>query len=167
MDAFTQPLILGEFFPLYLLSTWKEPKTLTPTTTFALALSSGVENGGFPSRVALNGMALELVVKCPKPQVDLDMMHEKWLMNPTVRFEKYHPKYTGFSEKMKSFRVRSFDWIESKALINLPFCVQSFILLKRNMPWRDDSTRMVYIRLKAADEQYAILMSRKVLRVFK
>lgn len=67
---------------------------------------------------------------------------------------------------MKWYRDESSDWIEPKALINFPFFVESFILHKHNMTWRDDSTRMVYILLKAADEQYAITNDKEGFEIF-
>lgn len=57
---------------------------------------------------------------------------------------------------MKSYRVWTSDWLEPKALINLQFSVQPSFLDKHSMTWREDSTYMVYIRLKAADKQYGI-----------
>lgn len=57
---------------------------------------------------------------------------------------------------MKAYPVRSSDKIESKALTNLPFTVQSNLLDKHNVSWRNDRTQMVDICLKAAEEQYAL-----------
>lgn len=86
---------------------------------------------------------------------------QKWLMNLTVRHEIFPTIYTNFSESMKSFGTRSSDWRESKVLINLRFCVQSFVLDNRNMTWRDDATRMFCIRLKTTNEQYGITDDKK------
>lgn len=55
---------------------------------------------------------------------------------------------------MKSHRSRSSGWLEFKSVDNLPFCIQTIFLDKQNMTWREDFTRIVYVRLKVADEQY-------------
>lgn len=68
---------------------------------------------------------------------------------------------------MRSFRAQSFDRIESKALINFSFCVQCYVVGKHNVTWRDDSTRMVYIRLEVVDEQYAITDDKEGSNVLK
>lgn len=85
------------------------------------------------------------------PLMDLKLMHKKWLADPTMRYEEYHPEFVGCLEAMKAFRLRGSDWIESqgsdwtefKAEINLPFSVQIFIHFKCNLAWRNDNTRMV------------------------
>lgn len=128
---------------------------MTPRIIVVLILPNGVERGGDFARVALNGMALELVLKWPELLVDLNTMHKKWLMDPTLHQEIYHSEYERFAESMKSFRDRSSDGIESKPLIDLPFRAQSFTLDRHNMTWRDESTRLVYIRFKAAHKQIA------------
>lgn len=90
-------------------------------------------------------MAPELVVIWPKLFVYLDVMYEKWRTDPNVWYEKHPLEYAGFAERMKAFRAQSSDCIESKELINYPFCEQYFILDKHNMKWRDGSIRIVYM----------------------
>ena len=58
---------------------------------------------------------------------------------------------------MKRLRKRTIDYIESSAHILLPFAVQSHILSKHNLGWRDNGTKMVYVDLRAAVEQYAVV----------
>lgn len=87
--------------------------------------------------------------------IDLKLMHKKWLTSTTVRDEEYYSELTGFVEAMKEHLFRSSDWMESKSKIGLPFTVQTLIIEKVNLAWRDDSTCEVYIRFKAFDENYA------------
>lgn len=47
IDVISQPLVLGESTVLYMISTWKEPVTLTFRISVALGLSSAVERGEF------------------------------------------------------------------------------------------------------------------------
>lgn len=56
------PLVIGEFTRLYMLSTWKEPETLTPKITVTTDFPSGFESGGFFAQKALSKMTLVVVV---------------------------------------------------------------------------------------------------------
>lgn len=79
----------------------KKADIFTPSITVDLFLQSTIERRGFFAHLALNRMAVELVVKWPKALADLYMMHKKWITDLTVRYEKYHPKYSGLAECMK------------------------------------------------------------------
>lgn len=71
--------------------------------------------------------------------------------------QNYHPKYLGFEDGLKAYRDRSSDSVESTACIALPFSVQTHIYAKSNLGWKEDSTRMVYIDLKAQDDNYGMM----------
>lgn len=83
-------------------------------------------------------------------------MLTKRLPDLTVRCEEYQLKFVAFAKAMKSFLLRSSDWIGSKSWITLSFAVQTFILDIFNLAWRDDSKGKLYVGLKAADVDYAI-----------
>lgn len=53
--------------------------------------------------MASNGVALELFVKFSKPLVDLGMRPKQLLMDPIVRYEKYHQEFVGFAECIKLY----------------------------------------------------------------
>lgn len=125
-----------------------EPGPSAFRITVTSVFSSVVERGGILACVALNGMAAEVVVNWPKLLVDLDMMDKKLLPDLFVRKEKYYPEYAWCARIMKSFWAQSSDWTEPKAWITFTHCVQSFILDKYNLSWRDDYIGMVYIPLK-------------------
>ena len=144
------------FRPLYLLSEWSGPETTTKIITVAIVLPTGIETGNFSIRIVEDGKCLLLVVQWPDPLIDLRMMHKKWLSH-TNGSEMYHPKVTGFEAGLKRLRKRTIDYIESSAHILLPFAVQSHILSKHNLGWRDNGTKMVYVDLRAAVEQYAVV----------
>lgn len=55
-------------------------------------------------------------------------MLKKWLKDTSVRCKEYHLDFIGFERALKSFRLDSSDWIESKLEITLPFAVQINIL---------------------------------------
>lgn len=71
-------------------------------------------------------------------------------------FKQYHQKYIGFEAALKSLRARNADAVESTAQIPLPLAVQTQITSKSNLAWRDSSTRIIYVDLKAFVEEYAV-----------
>ena len=144
------------FRPLYLLSEWSETRTTTKRITVAIVLSIGIETGTFSIRIVEDGKCLLRVVQWPDPLIDLRMMHKKWFSQANG-FQMYHPKVTGFETGLNRLRKRTLDYIESSTRIMLPFAVQSHILSKHNLGWRDYGTRMVYVDLRAAVEQYAVV----------
>ena len=84
-------------------------------------------------------------------------MHKKWLNRAsTDRFEPYHPKYLGFEKALEKLRKSSSDHVKSVARIPLPHPVLSHIEKKYNLRWKGDSTRMLYVDLKANIEDYAV-----------
>ena len=131
---------------------------MTRRITAAVVLPSGVESGDFSICVAPGGMSLEITVEWPEPLVDLTIMHRKWLSGgSTGDFQVFHPKYTGFEHALKNVRDRSSDTVVSVARIPLPFPVQTHIDSKFNLAWRESSTKMVYIEMKAFAEQYSVV----------
>ena len=90
------------------------------------------------------------------PLIDRRMLHKKWL-SASTGFEMYHAKIIRFEASLKRLRKRNMDYIESSAHISLPFPVQSHILAKKNLKWRANRTRMVYVDLRASVEQYAVV----------
>lgn len=146
------------FHPLHLISTWTEPDSTNQCVTVAVVLPSGVGSGGFSVRVLENGRELELVVRMPKQLQDMKLLHRKWLRSTRYdRMEPYHPKIVGFQNALKELRQHTEDFVESTARIALPISVQTHIFAKYNMSWRDDTTKLLYLDLKAPVENYGIL----------
>lgn len=85
----------NEFRPLTLISEWVEPKSLTRRLTICVNLPSGIEVSGFSVRVVEGGEFLEVTVVWPKPFLDVEVLHRKW-----IKLEKedsefmsgYHPE---------------------------------------------------------------------------
>lgn len=67
---------------------------------------------------------------------------------------KDHQEFAGFAECMTRNQTQSSHGIESKALHNFLFSVQSYVWDKQKMTCSDESTRMVYKRFQAVDERY-------------
>lgn len=82
-------------------------------------------------------------------------MPKKWRSDPAVRYERYHLEYAGFGECMKGYRARSFDMMESKDLINLPYCTVISFEQTQYMSWRDECSQMLHMRFRPAEDQYA------------
>lgn len=158
LEESVQPLSIPLFCPLYLVSEWAEPGTTNKRLTVAINLPSGVGPGHFSVRVAEGGRHLELTVEWPEPMVNLENLHKKWLNSTSDdRIEKYHPKYIGFEAALKRFRARDSDIIESTAQIALPFTVQTHVDARFNLGWKENTTRVVYVDLKAYEENYMVM----------
>lgn len=147
------------FRPMFLMSEWQEPRTMTKCLSIAIVLPSGVEAGGFCARVVESGEFVELVVRWPAPLVDPELLHRKWIASNQGgdHIEAYHPKIVGFQNALKSLRKQASDNVESTVRIPLPFAVQTHIDAKYNLAWRDSTVRIVYLELKAILETYAVM----------
>lgn len=155
------------FQPLSLISTWIEPGSTTRCVSVAILLPSGIDAGHFAVRVAEGGRQLEVTVEWPNALSNLELLHRKWLTaEGGDKMETYHPKYLGFENALKAHRERCVDTVESTARVTLPFAVQTHIYGKSNLGWRDNMARMVYVDLKAYEEQYGILQDDKSFEIF-
>ncbi len=68
----------------------------------------------------------------------------------------YHPKFLGFEHALREKRERNSDAVKSTAFIPLPFPVQTHLDAKYNLGWARNSSRVVYVDLKAFVESYAV-----------
>ncbi|MEM6687231.1 MAG: hypothetical protein AAF617_15725 [Bacteroidota bacterium] len=144
------------FVPLYLISQWQEPVTTTKRVTVAIILPSGVGVGAFKVRVIEEGDVLELTVNWPKPLVDIEFMHRKWMSQDEGKLvTSVSPKLLGFEKTLRQMRNNRSETVSSVARIGLPITVQSHIESKYNIAWKDDHSRMVYVDLKAVVDDYA------------
>lgn len=71
----------------------------------------------------------------------------------------YHPSVLGFEATLSELRSRSTDSVESVARIPLPFAVQTQIVSKVNLVFREGGgTKMPFVDLKASVlEDYAVV----------
>lgn len=146
-----------QFNPLHLTSYWVEPGTTNRMVSVAIVLPSGVGPEDFSVRVVEGGRELELKVEWPVPLVNLEMLHKKWTdSNKPDRMEKYHPKFLGFEACLKKFRQHSRHIVESIARFALPFPVQTHIVNQYPLGWLQSACRMIYVDLKAYEEEYAL-----------
>lgn len=129
--------------------------------TVAFVLPSGVEAGEFSVRIVEGGHFLEYTVKCLAPLVDLEVIHKKWLLDPSCEYQTYHPEFNGFIESVKPLRAPSTDWIEYSTRIYLPFDVENHIYHKINLVWCDNTVKMIYVCLKAVVQNYTVLKDKE------
>ena len=132
---------------------------MTNRVSLAIVLPSGVEYGGFFARVVEGGEFVELKVCLSGPMVNLEYLNKNWVVSSedNQRIEPYHPKIIGFQNSLKDLRWAAADNVESTGRIPLPFSVQTHIEEKFNLAWRDLTVRILYLRLKATIESYAIV----------
>ena len=71
----------------------------------------------------------------------------------------YHPSVLRFEAGLRRLRQRGSDAVESIARIPLPFAVQTQLVSKNNLPFRERGrTKMLYGDLKAAaTEEYGVV----------
>lgn len=154
-------LISGDlsFKPLFMISSWTERSTLAKRLCVAIILPSGVGSGDFTINVVDCGQYLQLSVVWPQPLMDVLVMHRWKLADPSSGFMPYHPSVLGFEAALRELRRRSSDAVESVARIPLPIAVQTQVVSKTNLSFREGGgTKMIYVDLKAAVvEEYGVV----------
>lgn len=160
-DGAGAELVSGDlvFKPLFIISKWVERTTLVKRLTVAVILPSGIGSGDFTISVVDGGQYLRLAVLWPKPLLDVTVMHRWKLGDPNNGFMCYHPSVLGFESALRELRKRSSDAVESIARIPLPFVVQTELVSKKNLAFREGGgTRMLYVELRAAEvEEYGVV----------
>lgn len=147
----------SSFCPIHMISNWVEPNTTRKCVSVAILLPSGVGPGNFSVRVIEGGRELEVCIRWPEAFSDLEVLHKKWIRSQeSDHIEVYHPKLIGFENCLKQLREKSSHSIESHARIALPIVVDTHIYGKYNLGWKDNSSRVVYVDLKAYEENYAV-----------
>lgn len=159
---FTEPVFNGpvtqRFCPLHLISEWIKSGTKSKMVTVSIVLPSGVGPRQCSTRIVEGGRELELTVKWPVPLTDLSVMHKKWLNSRAADIiGVYHPKYIGFETALNALRNNECDNLHSATRISLPFPVQTNFGERFNLGWIDDSTRIVYVDLKAYEDNDSLL----------
>lgn len=150
----------GYFQPLLLLPERDEPKTTRKRVTLCINLPSGVSSTGFSVRLLEGGDILEVTVTWPALMVDTALLHRKWTRvspDDTNHMNGYHSEIVGFEHALKGLRNNTTDQGSSVARISIPFPVETYIVSQNALARRDDSTRSVYIRIKAVVDDYAFV----------
>ena len=155
-----EEIIMGDmvFKPLYIVSAWKEPGSMTYCVSVAVCLPSGVGRGDYSFRVVEEGAFLEVSVTWPADLTNVLLLRRKWLATEgSGGLERYHPKILGFESALKDLRKKSSDDVVSTTRIPLPFPVQAGIFAKSNLGWNCNDSMVFYADLKAAVDDYAVV----------
>ena len=90
--------------------------------------------------------------------IDIEILHGKWLESKEAdAIQAYHPNLLAFESALKAHRKKNNEAVSTTARIVLPVCVETHIHAKFNLAWREKTTRMVYIELRAAMDSYGLL----------
>lgn len=116
--------------PLFLVSQWSEPKTLTKHVKVAISMPSAVQKGGFAVRVLPGGCSLKLAESFPGQIADIKALHKTSLFNSSMKYEMYHKELARFCESQKRHRLEASDWITSEAVESRQCRVQAHNYLK-------------------------------------
>lgn len=84
---------------------------------------------------------------------------QKWLTYETgesCALCKYHPKFLGFGLFLKLLRKRAYDPIESVGRVALRIPVQQHIFSRTHLGCYDSPARVIYVHLKAPDNNYGM-----------
>lgn len=73
------------------------------------------------------------------------------------RFTDFHPQYLGFEATLRTLHENLNDKVTSVSRIGLPFSVEAHIERKHNLAYKDNTSCLLYVDLKAADEKSALL----------
>lgn len=79
-----------------------------------------------------------------------------WLQKYDSTFIDFHPKFLGFEATLRILRENVKDKVVSVARIGLQFSVQSHIESKHDIEFKDESSLLAYIDLKAVKEKNAL-----------
>lgn len=90
-------------------------------------------------------------IKWPDVLTDMSMLHKKWLLNNEL--SDVHPKILGFETALKGLRANCNENVLSYGRIGLPFTVEPNFL-QHNIGWRDNSSRVLYVDLRALVDDY-------------
>ena len=147
-------LLSGElsFNPLYMISSWKERRTMNTRLCVAIILPYRVGASNFTISVVGGGGFLQLRARWPTPLLDVLVLH-RWKLSDADRgFMPYHHSVLGFEATLSELRKRSSDVVESIASIPLPFAVVTQVVAKNNLSFREGGTKMLYVDSRAGPE---------------
>lgn len=143
--------------PLYLTSVWAKPGATARRASLAVLLPSGVGAGDFTVRVVDDGEFAEFTALWPAALMTLEVLHKKWLgKRGGEGFEEHHTKRVGLENALNKLRSWSSHAVEPAARIPLPFPVQTHIVEKHNLAWKDSTSKIAYLDLKAFEDEYAV-----------
>ena len=138
---------------------WFEPRTTAQRLNCVINLPSGVGPKDYILYVEKGGKGLIFKCKWPKEITDVDILHRKWLLakNEEERLSPSHPSLGGFDNFFKDLRSRANEGIQAECRINLPFEVETHVVSRNNIQWKNATTCAVYVQFRAPAEEFAVM----------
>ena len=100
---------------------------------------------------------LEFFVVWPNVLTNMELLHKKWLnTNGPEMIKSYHPRVQAFEDALKKIRRKKGDAVISTTKLPLPFPVETHIFEKHNLGWKDCTSKVIFIELKAAIDTYGL-----------
>ena len=104
----------------------------------------------------------ELSVCWPLAMIDMELLHKKWLISEGKdNITAYHPRITSLENALNEHRKKNTASVTSTAQFPLPFVVETHIPASHNLAWRNETTRVLYVELRAAQDSYGLLQDER------
>ena len=102
LDRFEMKAADQIFRPLYLISSWIGPCTVTKRVSVAVMLPCGIGSGDFSLHSVDGGEYLQVNIAWPYRRIDISLMHNKRLSSRNSDgLVTYHPKFFGLWYPLK------------------------------------------------------------------
>lgn len=138
----------------YLVAQWIEPSTTTTRLNVAVLMPSGTNESSFKVSVHPHGRTLEISVNLPKPFLEMNLLHRRFLTNPTeFKINEIALAINGFERALKTRREHKDSTIANNCQILLPFKVSTDFSY-HFLGWNDNNTLVVYVKLHSPKESY-------------
>ncbi|KAI0563068.1 hypothetical protein FGB62_47g021 [Gracilaria domingensis] len=142
-----------EFTPLVLKSAWEHAETLVNYLCLALLLPVGITEENVSGQVVKRVNVFEVVINWPEVMTNPKLLFKAWLTKHFQPLQDYHSKIGGFEKALKELRAEKSEQIQSFCHIELPFDVESHVLLKKMLNF-GEGMRVFYVELKAPENRY-------------
>lgn len=144
----------------------KNSERLQSVLQLLFLLPTGAGYSDYTFRVPDGVVALQMRCSWPGELFQIDILHQMWLKSDGRGYtEVYHPKVLGFEAFSKDMRSRSSDGVEFSANITFPFPVEPHTYGHFSLYWRESTTKVVYVDLRAFVEAYAIVIENPTLEI--
>eukprot|EP00171_Calliarthron_tuberculosum_P003541 IDg3541t1 len=154
-----------QFKPLYMLGSWKDPRTKDDKISIAVLLPSGIsEHPGDIVATVVDDWFMQLSVTWPTSFMSTVQLMHIWLQGDGVeKIEDYHPHFQSFSAFRERFQTSEEDKIHSVARIPLPFAVKSDFE-QHLLGWHGTSQTVLFLILSAPSRNFTTPTKKLVMK---
>jgi len=142
--------------PLYILSTWRDPRTRDGRISIVLVLPSGVlqMEGGVVAEV-VSERKVKVTITWPTPATDVQKIVSGILaVDSNLDLSHGTLMAQGFHDFLSQYRAKEADPIVSTCLIELPFPVKPDFDEEAIM-FNDSETQLYLLQLRAPEKRYS------------